>query len=149
MTLAAARELNKHAVSKLVAVFEDTRPQAAAKRAERETSNGVVDSYIHSAGRIGVLVEVNCETDFVANTEDFRGLARNIAMQIAAMNPSLISKDDPDRDKYEGSDEEVCLFSQKFIKDASRTVEDLVKDAVAKTGENIRVRRFARFELGR
>ena len=70
-------------------------------------------------------------------------------MQIAAMNPSLISKDDPDRDKYEGSDEEVCLFSQKFIKDASRTVEDLVKDAVAKTGENIRVRRFARFELGR
>ena len=136
-------------VAKAKAILREQGVAAAAKRAERETSNGVVDSYIHSAGRIGVLVEVNCETDFVANTEDFRGLARNIAMQIAAMNPSLISKDDPDRDKYEGSDEEVCLFSQKFIKDASRTVEDLVKDAVAKTGENIRVRRFARFELGR
>ena len=122
---------------------------AAAKRAERETSNGVVEAYIHAGGRIGVLVEVNCETDFVANTEDFRTLAKNVAMQIAAMNPVLISADDPDRDKHEGTDEELCLMSQPFIRDSSRTIATLVQDAVAKTGENIRVRRFTRFELGR
>jgi len=122
---------------------------AAAKRSDRETSNGVIESYIHAGGRIGVLVEVNCETDFVANTEDFRQLARNVAMQIAAMNPTFISKDDPGRDKDEGTDEEVCLMDQPFIRDSSRKISGLVQDAVAKTGENIRVRRFTRFELGR
>lgn len=122
---------------------------AAAKRSERETQNGVVEAYIHGGGRIGALVEINCETDFVANTDDFRTLARNVAMQIAAMNPALISRDDPERSQHEGPDEEVCLLSQKFIRDGSTTIEQLVQDAVAKTGENIRVRRFSRFELGR
>lgn len=122
---------------------------AAAKRAERETANGVVESYIHAGGRIGVLVEVNCETDFVANTEDFRQLARNIAMQIAAMNPQVVSAEDPEREGIEGTDEEVCLLSQPFIRDASRTIGGLVQDTIAKTGENVRVRRFVRFELGR
>ena len=131
------------------AILREQGVAAAAKRSERETSNGVVEAYIHAGGRIGVLVEVNCETDFVANTDDFRTLAKNVAMQIAAMSPSLISKDDPDRDKHEGSDEEVCLLSQPFIRDSSRTIGQLVQDAVAKTGENIRVRRFTRFELGR
>ena len=121
---------------------------AAAKRADRETSNGVVESYIHAAGRIGVLVELNCETDFVAKTEDFRTLARNVAMQIAAMNPAVVSPEDRTA-AHEGSDEEVCLVSQPFIRDPGRTIGDLVHDTVAKTGENIRVRRFVRFELGR
>jgi len=136
-------------MAKAKAILREQGMAAAAKRAERETSNGVVEAYIHAGGRIGVLVEVNCETDFVANTEDFRGLARNIAMQIAAMNPMLVSRDDPEREKHEGSDEEVCLLSQPFIRDSSRTIEGLVQDAVAKTGENIRIRRFTRFELGR
>ncbi len=121
---------------------------AAAKRADRETSNGVVESYIHAGGRIGVLVEINCETDFVANTDDFRSLARNIAMQIAAMNPAVVSPEDRTA-VHEGSDEEVCLVKQPFIRDPGRTIGDLIHDAVAKTGENIRVRRFVRFELGR
>jgi len=122
---------------------------AAAKRADRETGQGVVDSYIHAGGRIGVLVEVNCETDFVANTEDFRSLARNIAMQVAAMNPQVVAPADREGKDIDGSDEEVCLLLQPYIRDSSRTINDLVQDAIAKTGENIRVRRFVRFELGR
>lgn len=121
---------------------------AAAKRAERETSNGVVESYIHAAGRIGVLVELNCETDFVAKTDDFKALARNIAMQIAAMNPAILNPEDR-TDAHEGSDEEICLVKQPFIKDPGRNIGDLIRDTVAKTGENIRVRRFVRYELGR
>lgn len=134
--------------AKAKAILREQGIAAAAKRAERETSNGVVEAYIHAGGRIGVIVEVNCETDFVANTDDFRTLAKNVAMQVAAMNPAVVSKDDPDRAKHEGTDAEVCLLSQPFIRDSSKTIEQLVQDAVAKTGENIRVRRFSRFELG-
>lgn len=131
-------------------VLREKGVAAAAKRSDRETSNGVVETYIHAGGRIGALVEVNCETDFVANTEDFRTLAHNIAMQIAAMDPKLISAEErAGKPEYEGSDEEVCLLSQPFIRDSSRTIGELVQDTVAKTGENVRVRRFVRFELGR
>ncbi len=135
--------------AKAKAILREKGIAAAAKRAERETSNGVVESYIHAGGRIGVLVEVNCETDFVANTPDFRELARNVAMQIAAMNPQVVSADDPARAEIEGSDEEVCLMSQPFIRDGSKTIANLIQDTIAKTGENVRVRRFVRFELGR
>ena len=131
------------------AILRATGIAAAAKRAERGTSKGGVESYIHGGGRVGVIVEVNCETDFVANTEEFRTLARNIAMQIAAMNPQVVSADDPERANHEGSDEEVVLMAQSFIRDGSRTIATLVQDAIAKTGENVRVRRFVRFELGR
>ncbi|MDE2670579.1 MAG: elongation factor Ts [Dehalococcoidia bacterium] len=120
---------------------------AAAKRAERETGQGVVDTYIHAGGRIGALVEVNCETDFVANTDEFRSLVHEIAMQVAAMNPAVVSADDREPE-LEGADDEVALLSQPWVKDASKTISDLVQDSMAKTGENIRVRRFARFELG-
>ncbi|MXY88666.1 MAG: elongation factor Ts [Dehalococcoidia bacterium] len=120
---------------------------AAAKRAERETGQGVVDTYIHAGGRIGALVEVNCETDFVANTDEFRTLVHEIAMQVAAMNPVVVSAEDRDA-ALEGADDEVALLSQPWVKDASKTISDLVQDSMAKTGENIRVRRFARFELG-
>ncbi len=120
---------------------------AAAKRAERETGQGVVDTYIHAGGRIGALVEVNCETDFVANTDEFRTLVHEIAMQVAAMNPAVVSADDREAG-LEGADEEVALLSQPWVKDGSKTISELVQDSIAKTGENIRVRRFARFELG-
>ena len=137
-------------VAKAKVILREKGVAAAAKRADRDTQNGVVESYIHAGGRIGVLVEVNCETDFVANTEDFRQLARNVAMQVAAMAPQLISADErAGNPQLEGSDEELCLLSQPFIKDGSRTIQTLVSDTVAKTGENIRIRRFVRFELGR
>jgi elongation factor Ts len=121
---------------------------AAAKRADRETRQGVVDSYIHAGGRIGVLVELNCETDFVANTEEFRKLAREIAMQVAAMNPQVVSPEDRTAD-MDGPDEEIALLAQAYVRDPGRKIGDLVKDVVAKTGENVRVSRFVRYELGR
>jgi elongation factor Ts len=136
-------------MAKAKSILREKGIAAAAKRADRETSNGVVESYIHGGGRVGVIVELNCETDFVANTDNFRTLAKNIAMQVAAMNPQVVSADDPDRSKFEGSDEEVVLMAQTFIKDSSSTIGQLVQDAIASTGENIRVRRFARYELGR
>jgi elongation factor Ts len=135
-------------MKKAAAIIRERGVLAAAKRADRETRNGVIDSYIHAGGRIGVLVELNCETDFVANTPDFRQLARDIAMQVAAMNPAVATPEDR-TDAHEGPDAEVCLVSQPFIRDSSRTIGDLIKDVVAKTGENVRVSRFIRFELGR
>jgi elongation factor Ts len=121
---------------------------AAAKRAGRETRQGVIEAYIHAGGRIGVLVELNCETDFVANTPEFRQLAKDIAMQIAAMNPLVIAPEDR-TPEMEGPDEEIVLLKQPFIRDASKTIDDLVKDVIARTGENVRVSRFVRFELGK
>jgi elongation factor Ts len=135
-------------MKRATAILRERGAAAAAMRADRETRNGVVDAYIHAGGRIGVLVELNCETDFVANTEDFRTLARNIAMQVAAMAPQCTSPDDR-TPEMEGSDEEVVLLAQPYIRDGSRTIGDLVKEVVAKTGENIRVSRFVRYELGR
>jgi len=129
------------------AILRERGLAAAAKRAERETSQGVVDTYIHAGGRIGALVEVNCETDFVANTDEFRELVHEVAMQVAAMNPAVVAADDR-KPGLEGDDNEVALLSQPWVKDASKTIGELVQDSMAKTGENIRVRRFARFELG-
>ncbi len=120
---------------------------AAAKRADRETGQGVIDTYIHAGGRIGALVEVNCETDFVANTDEFRALVHEVAMQVAAMDPAVITAEEREPE-LEGADEEVALLSQPWVKDSSKSIAELVQDAMAKTGENIRVRRFARFELG-
>ena len=117
----------------------------AAKKVGREANQGVVDSDIHAGGRIGALVEVNCETDFVARNEAFRALVHEIAMQVAAMNPSRISADDPSADGAEG---DVPLLDQPFIRDGSKTIRDLVTEGIAKLGENIVIRRFARFELG-
>ncbi|MFN0146776.1 MAG: elongation factor Ts [Dehalococcoidia bacterium] len=121
---------------------------AAAKRSGREANQGVVEAYIHGGGRIGVLIELNCETDFVANTEAFRQLAKDVAMQVAAMNPLVVSAADR-TPEMEGSDAEVALLSQPFIRDSGRTIGELVTDVIARTGENVRVSRFTRFELGR
>jgi elongation factor Ts len=121
---------------------------AAAKRADRATAEGVVQAYLHHDGRLGSLVEINCETDFVARTDDFRRLVQDIALQVAATNPSYVAPDDVPEDT-DGDPEELCLLPQTFIRDESVTIQDLVQEAIRKTGENIRVRRFARFELGR
>jgi elongation factor Ts len=120
---------------------------AAAKRAERETSQGVVEAYIHGAGRIGALVEVQCETDFVARTDTFKQLAKDVAMQVAAMNPLGLLPEDVPEDAV-GKREDHALLKQSFIRDPGVTIEDLVQTAVGQTGENIRIGRFARFELG-
>ncbi len=120
---------------------------AAAKRADRETGQGAVESYIHGGGRIGALVELNCETDFVARTDAFRGLARDIAMQVAAMNPLGLRPEDVPADAI-GGQAANALLSQSFIKDSGKTIEQLIQDVIATTGENVRVARYARFELG-
>ena len=121
---------------------------AAARRSDRTTSKGVVESYIHGEGRIGVLVEINCETDFVARTDDFRALARDVAMQVAAMNPAALAPEDVGEDVPEGEREQSALLTQTFVKDAAQTVQQRIEETIASTGENIRVTRFARFELG-
>ena len=118
----------------------------AQKKADRVASQGLVESYVHGGGRIGVLVEVNCETDFVARSDDFRQLARDLAMQIAAMNPRLIGNEES-VDPADTTAEEI-LLSQQFIRDPSITVQDRINETVGRVRENIVVRRFARFELG-
>jgi elongation factor Ts len=120
----------------------------AAKKAERETAQGLVESYIHAGGRIGVIVEVACETDFVARTPDFQTLARDIAMQIAAMNPATITEDDPVPESAGGRVDEIVLLKQEWIKDSSKDIRTLINETIGKTGENIQVKRFARFEIG-
>ena len=120
---------------------------AAAKKASRVTAQGLVESYIHAGGRIGVLVEVNCETDFVARTPEFQGLAREIAMQIAAMNPIAVQEEDLP-EGAEGSPEQLVLMRQPYIRDGSKDIQQLINETIGKTGENIQIKRFTRFELG-
>ena len=120
----------------------------AAKKAERATAEGLVQTYLHHDGRLGALVEINCETDFVARTEDFSKLAQDIALQVAATNPTYLASDDIPQGT-EGDAKQLCLLLQPFVRDESMTVADMVKETIRKTGENIRIRRFARFELGR
>jgi elongation factor Ts len=120
----------------------------AEKKAAQETRQGLVEAYIHPDGRLGALVELNCQTDFVARTDGFRALAHELAMQVAATDPQHIAPDELPAGS-DGNPEELCLLAQPFIRDPSRTIQDLINDTIAKTGENIRVRRFARFHLGR
>ncbi len=134
-------------VPKATVILKERGLARAEKRSERETSQGLVECYMHAGGRIGSMVEVNCETDFVARTDEFKVLAHDLAMQVAATGPVAITQDDLP-DDAEGDPAERCLMLQPFIKDASRTVDELVKEVIATTGENIRVTRFSRFELG-
>ena len=151
---------------------------SAQKRSARAASEGLVDAYIHGEGRIGVLVEVNCETDFVARTEEFRRLAREVAMQVAGLNPRWISRDDVPPDVIDGERKiyeerargmgrpekvlpqivngmleafykETVLMDQDYVREHDKTIADLVTEVAAKVGENVVVRRFVRFELGR
>jgi elongation factor Ts len=116
----------------------------ALKKTGRDTSQGAIQSYIHAGNKIGALVELKCETDFVARTDDFINLAKDLAMQIAAMGPLFISKDEEGADK--ASDEEI-LMSQAFIKDSSITIEDMIKSMISKVGENINISRITKFDL--
>jgi len=149
----------------------------AAKKAARTTSEGTVTSYIHAGGKIGVLLEVNCESDFVARTPDFQNLVHDIAMHIAAVDPKFVRKEDVTPEAFEREKdiyraqaaqtgkpanvierivegkmakfyEEVCLYEQPFIKEQSMTVSQLIASVIGKLGENISVRRFARFKVG-
>lgn len=135
-------------VSKALDILKERGMATAEKKAARVASQGLVETYVHGGGRIGVLVEINCETDFVARTEDFKALAHDIAMQIAAQAPLYVSEDELPA----GSDlvpEQAVLLKQPFIKNPSLSIGQLITEAIAKIGENIRVRRFARYELGR
>ncbi|MCH7811723.1 MAG: elongation factor Ts [Chloroflexi bacterium] len=134
-------------IDRAIQVLRERGVMLAEKRAARETSQGLVECYLHAGGRIGAMVEVNCETDFVARTDLFKVLAHDLAMQIAATNPLSVSEDDLPSGA-EGNPKELCLLRQPFIKDDSRTVNEVVRDVIAQTGENIRVSRFSRFELG-
>ena len=149
----------------------------AAKKAGRIAAEGLVESYIHGGGRIGVLVEVNCETDFVAKTDAFKSLVKDIAMHIAAANPSYLRREEvpaaelehekmvlSEQARNEGKPEkiiekmvtgriekyykEVCLLDQPFVKDPDKTISDLITESIAKIGENIAIRRFTRYQLG-
>ena len=148
----------------------------AEKKASRETSEGRIGSYIHMGGRVGVLVEINCETDFVAKTDEFNALVNDVAMQIAAMNPSYVSREEVPQEVIdqeiagykaaaieEGKPENIadkiaqgkvdkyfksqCLLEQDFIKDDKKTIEAVLKETIGKVGENMRIKRFARFDL--
>src|SRR5579863_2492554 len=164
-------------IEKAIEILRKKGQAAAAKKAQREASEGLVGSYIHAGGKIGVLVEINCESDFVARTEAFQGLCHDIAMHIAALDPRFLRREDVtqetlDREreiyreqakatgkpepviekivtgKMEKFYEENCLYEQHFIKDEGTTVKELVDQAIAKVGENIAIRRFSRFKVG-
>lgn len=149
----------------------------AAKRAGRETKEGLVESYIHAGGKLGVMVEVGCETDFVAKTDDFKAFAKNIAMHIAAANPVAVNRDDVPAEvlqrekdiyinqalesgkpqqivekmvggKVEKYLAEICLMEQKYVKNPDLSIQDLLNELVAKMGENISIKKFARFQIG-
>jgi len=136
-------------IKKAIAYLGEQGIAAAAKRSDRETGQGLVESYIHHSGRVGVLVELNCETDFVARTDDFKALAHDIAVQIAGLPWTLVvSEDQLPADHVAVTGQEAVLLKQASIRDGSKTIQQMVTDAIAKTGENIQVRRFARFEIG-
>jgi elongation factor Ts len=119
----------------------------AEKKAGRVASQGVVEAYVHPGGRMGAMIELNCETDFVARTDEFKELAHNLALQVVATSPLHIG-DENHLPETALEDRECCLLSQPFIKDPSRSVKDIITETIAKVGENIKVGKFARFELG-
>lgn len=134
-------------INKAAEILRTAGLARAEKKATRAASQGVIEAYIHAGGRIGSMVDLNCETDFVGRNEEFKALAHDIAMQIAATSPKYIGAQDmPENEREQAA--EMALLEQPFIKDPSRTISDIVKDKIAKFGENIVVRRYARYELG-
>jgi len=145
-------------VSKAIDLLKQQGLAKADKKTGRAASQGLIEPYIHGGGRIGSIVEVNCETDFVARTPEFRELAHDLAMQVAATSPSYVSVEEVPANAWPALEQEhggrdkvaevVVLLEQPFIKDPKLTVRDLVRERIGKLGENIVVRRFARFEVG-
>ncbi len=134
-------------INKAAEVLRQQGLAKAEKKQGREARHGTIEAYIHAGGRIGVLVEVNCETDFVARTDQFQALAHDIALQIAAAGPKYVTVGEKPADD-ESEPAETVLLAQPFIKDPGTTIEQLIINNIAQVGENIRVRRFSRFELG-
>ena len=150
-----ALEVAKGDFDKAMQVLRKKGQASAAKKSSREAKEGRIESYVHLHDKIGVLVEVNCETDFVSRCEEFKRLTKDLAMQIAALNPLYIKKEDvpenvveENKDRLEDFYREACLLEQLFIKDEKRTIKDCLTELIAKVGENIVVRRFIRFQLG-
>ncbi|MBN2909355.1 translation elongation factor Ts [Polycladomyces sp. WAk] len=164
-------------MEKAVEILREKGLAAAEKKAGRIAAEGIVESYIHAGGRIGVLVEVNCETDFVAKNAEFQAFVKDIAMQIAAMAPKYVRREEVPAEEVEKEREilrtqalnegkpehivdkmvagrlekyfqQVCLLEQPFIKDGDKTIDQMVKEQIARIGENISIRRFVRYELG-
>ena len=173
---AALQEANGD-MEKAIEILKKKGVAKAAKKAGREASEGLIGSYIHHGGKIGVLIEVNCETDFVAKTDEFKNLVNELAMQVAAANPLFVKREDipeevinkekeiyraqalesgkPEKivdriveGKMEKYFKEVCLLEQPYIRDDSKSVKDIINEAIAKLGENIVVKRFVRFVVG-
>ena len=134
-------------IDKALEILKEKGLLKAQKKAGRTTDQGLVDAYIHTAGRIGAMIEVNCETDFVARTDEFIELAHCLAMQVAALAPQYISEEDIP-EVADVMPEEVCLLNQQYIKDTTKTVKEVITETIAKVGENITVSRFIRYELG-
>ncbi|MDD3296049.1 MAG: elongation factor Ts [Candidatus Omnitrophica bacterium] len=139
---------------KALGILKNRGVQMLEKKSSRTASQGIIDSYIHFGGNLGALVEVNCETDFVARTEVFKKFVKDVAMQVAAVYPEYIGKADVPEDvlkKQENSEEylkQACLLEQPFIKDNQLTVGQYLRDVVSQTGENVVIKRFVRFSLG-
>ena len=128
----SALEHSKGDEQKAIEWLKEKGLSTAAKKADRATSQGLVDTYIHGGGRIGAMVEVNCETDFVARNEDFKAFVHDISLQVASMNPENVDE----------------LLKQEFFKDTSKTIQDYLNETIAKIGENMKINRISRFELG-
>ena len=135
-------------MDKALEILKEKGLLKAQKKAEREATQGLIEAYVHTAGRIGAMVELNCETDFVARTDGFKELAHCLAMQVAALDPKFISEEEIPEGGEDIEPQTDCLLSQLYIKDPTKTVQDLIVETIAKVGENIKVSRFARFELG-
>ncbi|MCZ6672177.1 MAG: translation elongation factor Ts [Verrucomicrobia bacterium] len=162
-------------VEKAITALRKKGVSTAAKKAGRNTSEGLIEQYIHMGGKVGVLIELNCETDFVAKTDDFKALAKDFCLHVAAANPTFLTRDEvpeelvnKERDiatsqaegkppqavqkivegKLDKFFSEICMIDQPFIKEPGRTIKDLITEKIAQLGENIVIRRFSRFQLG-
>jgi elongation factor Ts len=143
-------------VNTALKLLRDRGLEVAAKKASRATGEGRIETYVHPGNRVVALVELNCETDFVGRNDEFVALARDIAMQVAALNPQYLRKEDVPEEALQGAEvttpekyyEEVVLLEQPFVKQPNVTIGQKIQDTIAKTGENIVVRRFARWEVG-
>jgi elongation factor Ts len=134
-------------LEKAVLALREKGVASAVKRVGRETNEGVIETYLHTGGRVGAMVELGCETDFVARTEEFQKLAHDIAMQVAAMGPVYVSEDDIEEGDARPP-AQIALMLQPFIKNSSSSVGEMVKELAGKVGENIRVIRFSRLAVG-
>lgn len=135
-------------LDKAIGILQAQGMERAEKKSGRVARQGVVDAYLHAGGRIGAMVELNCETDFVARDDGFRALAHEIAMQIAATSPEFVSDEDAPAGLSDGDRESKVLLRQPFIKNERQTIQQLIIERAGRFGENVRVGRFARFELG-